>query len=211
MEKRALVEPPSVPDPADPDAWQGKPYGGKLASDLELLEALGGSAGLRRILEDFYRRVYADARLAPFFADVQRSWVTDKQFNFLHAIFTGARNYMGNHPRNAHHWMVISDELFDHREDLLDESMLGQGVAPEMARRVRDLDEIFRRAIVKDKPIARRINGVEMPVEGYESTTLTIGTLCDGCDGPIDTGQVAVYHVRTGKTFCDACGQEKSC
>ncbi len=205
--KSATPETFSIPDPGDPAAWQGKTRGGRLAPDPELLEALGGRSGLRRILEDFYRRVYADDRLAPFFEGVQISWAIDKQFNFMHSTFTGARNYLGNHPRNAHHWMVISDELFDYREDVMRDCLLSHGVAPEMARRIRDLDEIFRRAIVKDRPNARRVAGVEVPFEGYESTKLTVGTLCDGCAAAIDAGQVAVYHVRTGKTFCADCRQ----
>ena len=194
-----------IPDPNDPQAWLGRSRGGNLAADPELWQALGGEPGLRAVLEDFYTRVYADERLAPFFTDVGLDWAIDKQFNFLRSIFTGARNYMGNMPRRAHYWMVVSDELFDYREDLLRDCLLRHGLSPDLAERIRDLNEIFRRAIVKDEPMSLHLDGDPLPVDGWEETEMSIGTLCDGCEGAIDAGETAVYHLRTGKTFCSRC------
>jgi truncated hemoglobin YjbI len=180
--------------------------GGRLAPDPELWEALGGTEGLRSVLGDFYDRVFADERLAPFFEDVRKEFVIDKQFSFLRSILTGARNYLGNHPRNAHSWMVISADLFDYREDLLETSLIQHGLSQEMAGRIRALDEIFRNAIIKDRPLrSLRQQGQDLPVDDYEMTELGIGDLCSGCGGEIASGTMVSYHVRTGKTYCSTC------
>jgi truncated hemoglobin YjbI len=181
------------------------PRRGRLAPDPALWDALGREAGLRQLLETFYARVYADERLAPFFAGVARSWAIDKQFNFLSSVITGARTYFGNHPRRAHHWMVISHELFDHREALLRACALELGVAPEMADRLRRIDEVFRRAIVKTEPRPLRIDGVTLPVDGREETVLDLDTLCDACGAEITAGEPLVYLVRAGQTLCAGC------
>ncbi len=191
-----------IPDPSDPDAWLGRTRKGRLAPDQGLWEALGQEKGLRAVLTDFYTRVYGDERLAPFFIDVGMDWAIDKQFNFLRSIFTGARNYMGNMPRHAHHWMVISGDLFDYREDLLQACLLEHGLSEELAGRIRGLNETFRRAIVKEEPIPLHPGD---PVDGWDRMVMPVGTVCDGCQGPIDEGDIAVYHVRTGKTYCRVC------
>lgn len=175
---------------------------GRLAPDPELWQALGGDKGLRRVIDEFYVRVFADDQLAPFFAGVRREFAADKQFSFLRSILTGERNYFGNHPRNAHFWMVISDDLFDYREDLMERCLLEHGLSKDLAGRVRSIDEIFRRAIVKDEPLR---NERAAPAEGFEVARLEVGSLCDACEGEIPEGAMATYHVRTGKTHCSSC------
>ena len=179
---------------------------GRLSPDPELWQALGGAEGLRAVLQDFYAKVFADPRLAPFFEGVRKEFVIDKQFSFLRSILTGSRDYFGNHPRRAHSWMLISDELFDHRENLLEESLLSHGVDRETARRARELDEVFRQAIVKDRPLRRMSRGREVPLERFDVAVLEVGTLCDGCEQELSAGDRVVYHLRTGKTFCIECG-----
>ena len=43
----------------------------------------------------------------------------EKQYSFLKACITGEKCYFGNRPRNAHHWMIIDDALFDYRQALM--------------------------------------------------------------------------------------------
>lgn len=179
--------------------------GGKLAPDPELWQAMGRGAGLRASLEDFYSQVFEDELLAPFFEGVRQEFVVDKQFSFLRSILTGERNYFGNHPRRAHSWMVISDELFEHREDLLERTLIRRGLSATLAARVRSINEIFRNVIVKDRPLKKLVNGREVAVEGYESALIEVGTLCDACEGEVAVGDRVTYHVRTGKTYCSKC------
>lgn len=172
-----------------------------------LWEALERGPRLRRILADFYARVYADARLAPFFHATSIDWVVDHQYAFLAQIFGGERLYFGERPRNAHHWMVISDELFDHREALMASVLRAHGLDEAHIAWWRGVEECFRSHIVKDAPFAKVRGGVRLPLEGHERLALVAGGVCDECAAVIEVNGDAWYHVRTGKTFCAACAR----
>lgn len=184
---------------------RGKPGRGALDPDPEMWEALGQGVTLMEILEDFYTRVYDDPRLSPFFAGFSRKWVAQKQYSFMRSKFTGEKIYLGNRPRNAHHWMVISDALFDHREALMEACLRDAGLPPHLIARWRALEEVFRKQIVKAAPIPRKVSGVALPVEGYGTLTLEDGIMCDGCMTPTDAGTTVRYHLRTGATYCPRC------
>lgn len=178
---------------------------GLLAPDTEMWHALEEGRLLRAILTDFYNQVYADAMLSPFFAGVTVDRIIDKQFSFLRSIFTGEKCYFGDHPKNAHHWMVISDELFDHREALLENTIRNYGLPEHLVQRWRNIESVFRKVIVKDRPVPRKIGNTEIPLDGYNSLILEVSSLCDCCGMEIPCGAVGYYHRRTGKLNCVAC------
>jgi truncated hemoglobin YjbI len=178
---------------------------GPLAPDPELWAALDEGRGLSAVLEDFYERVYRDERLKHFFAGVTRDWVAQKQYTFMRSILTGERVYFGHRPRNAHHWMVISDELFDYREELLASCLRDYGLPEPLVARVRAIDECFRKQIVKDQPFPRKFGGMTFQLEGVEPLEMVIGTLCDACQGEIAVGETAWVHARTGQARCCGC------
>ncbi len=178
---------------------------GDLEPRPELWAALDDGAKLRDILTDFYTRVYADERLAPFFEGVTIERAIGQQYSFLRDKITGSSLYFGDRPRNAHHWMVISDELFDYREELMMECLRRAGLPDDMVVAWRAIEEVFRGQIVKSAPIPRKIRGVALPLDGFEELELSVGSLCDGCEQAIENGQVVKYHVRTGQTYCGTC------
>jgi truncated hemoglobin YjbI/ferredoxin len=173
--------------------------------DPQMWAALEEGALLRRILDDFYTRVYEDERLAPFFHGVTRQRAADKQFLFLRQLFTGEKVYFGDRPRNAHHWMVISDELFDYREGLMAETLRRHGLPEPLIERWMALEERFRPDIVKDEPWKRKMGDVELPVDGYEETVLEVGSICDSCGSEVEAGETVRYHVRLGSIYCPKC------
>ncbi|MBE9516300.1 MAG: group 1 truncated hemoglobin [Proteobacteria bacterium] len=183
---------------------------GDLAPNLELWAALENGRILTAALADFYDEVFADPKLSHFFKDVTVERVREKQYNFLYAILTGEPVYFGERPRNGHHWMVISNELFDYRENMLARHLENHGVSDEHVQHLRRISEAFRKQIVKDAPFPKRFGGKELPLEGYESVDLAIGSLCDGCGGEMHEGDKAKYHVRTGHTYCQVCMPEGS-
>lgn len=178
---------------------------GALAPDQEMWRALEEGKLLNTILEDFYSRVYADERLAPFFEDVRVERAIDKQFTFLKSVFTGERCYFGEHPKKAHHWMVISEDLFDYREQLMEDCLRRAGLAEHLIKRWRALEEVFRKSIVKSAPAPRKVGGRLIPAEGYNEAVIDMATLCDACEGEITEGTRVSYHVRTGKVYCAPC------
>lgn len=214
FEMKDLREPNTAPDNkpqrrlSDAIAKTGET--GYPPPDPELWAALDADSLLQRILKEFYSRVYKDPRLSPFFRNVTQTRLREKQYLFLRQILTGEKVYFGDRPRNAHHWMVISDELFDHREQLMVDVIREHGLAEHLVERWQKVEASFRQDIVKDKPHGKIIDGIEMPFEGFEELVLDAGTLCDSCNGVIDPGTRIRYHVRLGTTYCPNCMNDES-
>ncbi|MEW6646697.1 MAG: group 1 truncated hemoglobin [Pseudomonadota bacterium] len=184
---------------------QGKSAPAVPLPDPEMWQALQQGALLSTVLEDFYTRVYADTRLASFFHGVTKQRAIEKQFLFLRQLFTGEKVYFGDRPRNAHHWMVISDELFDYREHLMETCLRSHGLPEYLITRWLAMEEGFRSDLVKDAPWKRIMGGMELPVEGFGESVMEVGTLCDSCGGEIDAGTPVRYHLRLGTTYCPDC------
>ncbi len=189
--------------------WKVKERRGPLAPNLRLWIALNEGKILQNILVHFYQQVMKDSRLAPFFEGVTIDRIIGKQHSFLMSIFTGKKLYFGDRPRNAHHWMVISDSLFDHRERLFEASIRAFDLEEEHVQAMLATNEIFRKQIVKSDAIAKKVRGVALPLEGYEELILSCGAICDECKAVLDTGDQVSYHVRTGRTYCSPCSQER--
>lgn len=176
--------------------------------DLLLWKALGEGDILMAVLRDFYGRVFQDARLSSFFEGITQQRSIEKQYLFTRQILTGEKIYFGERPRNAHHWMVISDELFDYRSEIMVTCLREHGVSEEMVRRFRELEDFFRAAIVKSKPFARVMGDVEVPFEGFDEITLDVGSLCDVCQREVSEGEKVIYHLRLGKIYCTDCSSQ---
>jgi ferredoxin-NADP reductase/ferredoxin/truncated hemoglobin YjbI len=173
--------------------------------DPEMWAALDDGRLLRPILEDFYTRVYADPLLSPFFHGITRQRSIEKVHSFLQQVFTGNKMYFGDRPRNAHHWMVISNELFDYREGLMVDCLRRHGLPGHLIARWREMEGRYRPDIVKSAPWKRVMNGVELPLDGFGTVTLEVGSVCDGCGGEIAIGETVRYHLRLGSTYCPTC------
>lgn len=173
--------------------------------DEALWEAIGRGPGLRRILSRFYTHVYADPRLAPFFQGMEIDQVVGKQYTFLADLFSGRRDFMGLMPYNAHHWMVISDNLFDHREALFESVLRAEGLAEPLIRRWLVLHERFRVSIVKDRPSGLWMDGAFQAVREQTVEVLGVDSVCDGCGSEIRAGEPARYLHRIGHLHCAQC------
>ena len=178
--------------------------------DPELWEALDEGTGLREILEDFYDRTYDDPRLSPFFHNVTKKRAISKQYAFLSEVFSGEDNYFGLHPFNAHHWMIISDDLFDYRENLFEECVRRWGLEDHLVRRWMAFQELFRREIVKSEARGIIKDGEEHLKEGFSDEEVQVGTVCDGCGGGVPAGSSGRMHKRTGKFFCEECSASEA-
>jgi protein-tyrosine phosphatase/truncated hemoglobin YjbI len=178
-----------------------------LRPSLEYFESIGGDEGLRRILTAFYDRVFEDSRIGHFFAHTHKETIRAKQVAFMRRCFTGdSRGYMGQRPRNAHHWMVISDEDFDYREALMRDVLQEEGLTGPQIERWIAMECAFRQQIVKDKPWPLFYRGVETAwASEARPETCALDTLCDTCQGEIPSGHTAWL---LGDQFrCDTCHQ----
>lgn len=176
--------------------------------DLEMWKGLEEGKLLRTILDDFYTRAFEDEILSPYFHNVSKQRVAEKVYSYLKQAFTGERHYFGNHPRNAHHWMVVDNDIFDYREKMLLDCMYRHKLPEPLIQKWRSLEEQFRGDIVKDKPWGRLIGGVECPVDGYGEEVLDFATLCDGCSTEISIGEKVRYHLRLGTVYGHCCNDD---
>ncbi|MBD3680188.1 MAG: 2Fe-2S iron-sulfur cluster binding domain-containing protein [Rhodobacteraceae bacterium] len=177
----------------------------QIQPDAELWEALENGEKLTRMLHEFYTVVYDDPRLAPFFHRVTKQRAIEKQYNFLQDLIHGTKLYFGEKPFNSHHWMVISDELFEYRENLFMEIARRHEIPEELLHRWAAIHEIFRREIVKSAPRGVIRNGQEIDLEGFVHEKVEVATVCDGCVGEIPAGSTVRMHRRTGEIFCSSC------
>lgn len=175
------------------------------AADPALWAELGQGRVVRQVLENFYAQVYVDEQLAHFFEGVTMDRSIDKQYSFLKQCMTGEKVYMGDRPRNAHHWMIISNELFDYRQQLMVQTLQDHGLTPEQIGRWTRFEEVFRPDMVKSEPWPRRIGGVDVMREGFEEEVLLVDSVCDYCGDEVHSGTPVQYHLRLGKIGCPSC------
>ncbi|NPD16032.1 2Fe-2S iron-sulfur cluster binding domain-containing protein [Xinfangfangia sp. D13-10-4-6] len=188
LDYRDLPEITSAP-PLDPALWQALDQGGRL----------------RSIFDTFYAKVFADTQLAPFFEGVTQDRAASKQYSFLQQMMTGEKVYWGEKPRNAHHWMVITHALFDHRQALMVETLREYGLSQDQISRWTRFEEYFRADIVKDREWPKKIGGEYVETGGFAHETMTDPTLCDRCGGEVLAGETVLYHRRTGRISCNSC------
>ena len=174
-------------------------------ADVEMWQALGEGTLLKEILTDFYTQVFDDPILAPYFRGVTKDRLIGQVYSFMRDSFSGEREYFGARPRAAHHWMVISDEIFDHREALMVACLERHGLAKHLIDRWRKYEETFRGDIVKAIPWKLVLDGIEQPLDGFGEMTMTSGTVCDGCARAVEAGEKVRYHLRIGLTYCSDC------
>ncbi|MEQ1661015.1 MAG: group 1 truncated hemoglobin, partial [Hylemonella sp.] len=177
------------PPPADPALWA----------------ELGDGRVVRQVLEAFYARVYEDERLRHFFEGVTLDRSIDKQYSFLKQCMTGEKVYMGDRPRNAHHWMIISNELFDYRQQLMVETLRSHGLSAAQIARWTRYEEVFRPDMVKSEPWPRRMGGVDVMREGFDEEELLVDSVCDYCGEEVLSGTRVLFHRRLGKIGCSGC------
>lgn len=173
--------------------------------DPALWHELDDGRLVRAVLDTFYTRVFTDPVLAPYFQGVTRDHVAGKQYAFLRKSMTGEPVYFGDNPRDAHHWMVIPPDVFDHRQALMAQAQRDCGLTPVQMRRWSAYEEPYRSEIVKEHPLPLARFGVERPLQGTEQAVLDVGAICDGCGAEVAAGERVRWHLRLGTLHCAAC------
>lgn len=177
----------------------------KPVPDLSLYHRVMRDDLLINVLTSFYEEVYNDELLSPYFAGIHKGSVIGKQYNFLIMLFSGVENYLGARPRNAHHWMVISNDMFDYREKMMERHMRFHGLEEEFVERWMAMHEFYRTRMVKDKPWHRIQDGHSFPLEGLGDLKAEVGMVCDNCQRIVEVGEHLKYHLHTGQVYCNTC------
>ncbi|NDJ14236.1 MAG: group 1 truncated hemoglobin [Acidobacteriia bacterium] len=116
-------------------------------SNATLFEQLGGQAAVEAAVDNFYRKVLVDERVAHFFDDVDMDRQRGKQKAFLTMAFGGPHNYSGKDMRTGHARLVamgLNDSHFDAIVELLGGTLKEMGVADELIGQVAAIAESTR-------------------------------------------------------------------
>lgn len=112
-----------------------------------LYERLGGAPALQAAVDDFYRRMLSDERVARFFDDVDMERQKGKQRRFLAFVMGGTDKYTGLDMRKAHAHLMergLADEHVDVVIEHLGAALLDLGAAKEDVEEVASLAESVR-------------------------------------------------------------------
>lgn len=114
-----------------------------------LFDELGGMPCLERVHRIFYGKLLAHPWLKEFFAGVPRAHLEDQQNSFMAGAFGGPRLYGGRPIDTAHEHMFITEEVFDLRHEILDQSLKEAGVRTDLRERWLVYNMKTKKALVK--------------------------------------------------------------
>ena len=95
-----------------------------------LFDRIGGDA-LRAVIEDFYRRIFADAMIGFLFHGKDRQRLIDKEWEFTARLLGAPVAYTGRPIRRAHAASPILGGHFERRLQILRDVLAAHDVDPE--------------------------------------------------------------------------------
>jgi hemoglobin len=122
-----------------------------LAFEMETIYSkCGGAPVMARLVFDFYDRVLASERLAPYFVRVDMTRLVDHQAKFIASVMGGPPSFTDTELRDAHAHLTISDAVFDEMTDLLEATLREFGMDSADIGQVMGTIRNKRRLIVGD-------------------------------------------------------------
>ena len=76
-----------------------------------------------KVNELFYEKMFEHDWLKLFFQEVDQKLITQQQTDFIVAAIGGPKNYCGRVPSTAHPHIMVTDEIFELREQVLKDAM----------------------------------------------------------------------------------------
>jgi len=120
-----------------------------MAIDKTLYDRLGGKSTYIKVHKIFYDKAYAHPWLSKYFTDKPQEVLENQQTDFMVQLMGGPKAYGGKSPKSAHQHMLISDELFELRSEMLSDSIKEAGISDDLRQEWLDADRTLKRALVK--------------------------------------------------------------
>lgn len=95
---------------------------------MSIYDIIGGAGAVRAAVDDFYARVLADPKLAPFFASADLDRLKGHQRSFIAAAIGGPEIFSGADMASAHAGLGTRDADFDAVVSHLVDTLTGLGV-----------------------------------------------------------------------------------
>ena len=121
-------------------------------SKLAEFEQMGGRNSLQMINKIFYDKVYKHPWLKLYFENIPQQHIEDQQVDFMQKVLGGVNRYAGKAPPAAHMHIFIYKDLFDVRQQLLQEAFMEAKANPVLIDKWRTLDNSFKNILIKDSP-----------------------------------------------------------
>lgn len=115
-----------------------------------LFDELGGRPCLERVHKIFYDKLLVDPWLKDFFKDNEQWHLEVQQTEFMMRLFGGPIIYAGRMPKYAHAHMFITEEIYMARHQFLEDSLIEEGIRPDLRERWLAYDLGLKLALVKD-------------------------------------------------------------
>lgn len=109
---------------------------------------VGGTPALVAVVDDFYRRVVADPRLAGYFTGVDMPTLRRHQTLMLTRVLGGPDAYHGRPLGEAHAGLGVDDADFDRVVGHLTAALVDAGVPGDVLGRVSEVLEAARAEVV---------------------------------------------------------------
>jgi len=120
-----------------------------MADEKSLHDRIGGKPTIERVHERFYDKVYAHPWLGKYFAHRTRGPLVSQQNDFMVQLMGGPKIYAGQATATVHGYMMITEELFDLRTELLSDAIKKEGLSDDLREEWLALNEAFKKVIVK--------------------------------------------------------------
>ena len=117
-------------------------------ADDSLYQAFGAQAGLVRLVDDFMLRLLADARMSPFFKDVNATEFKAKLVEQLCEVAGGPCRRNGPNMKQAHDGVDITRSNFSALVEVLQDAMQAQDIPFRVQNRLLALLAPMHRDIV---------------------------------------------------------------
>jgi hemoglobin len=117
----------------------------------DLYDLIGGSQTVRAATEAFYRRVFADDTLSPFFKTTDLAQLCSRQSMFISMLLGGRVVYTGKDIHAAHEHareLGLNDGHFDRFLNHFREALKEVGVEAQKVEKVANLLETRRTAVL---------------------------------------------------------------
>lgn len=121
----------------------------KASRGKKMFERLGGRPALDKVHKIFYDKIYAHPWIGQYFKGINQRHIESQQSDFMAMLFGGPKDFGGRMPIFAHEHMMITEELFAVRRQLLEESLREAGIAEQEAHDWLAIDGAFKKALVK--------------------------------------------------------------
>ncbi len=103
---------------------------------MSIYDRIGGASAVRAAVDDFYARVLADPRLAPFFSGTDMNRLKAHQRSFIAAAIGGPEVFSGRDMASAHAGLGIADADFDAVVGHLVGTLSGLGVPADVTGQI---------------------------------------------------------------------------